>query len=504
VYTIDGFFLPTMDAFATRILRKSGYANIIKQLPATPMLHFAPVERYQPIMLWDIFLPDSWERNFSNGKFFENKIVVIGPYGTWSKDMHMTSVSNSTPMEGPKVHLNAIAAALQGDFIDVAGSTVCWSWLLASLLLPIFLFGCLQNRIWCYLIWIVGNLLILSISYLVYLHYSYITPLVFPLLGWNLTWIILICAETIWSWMEKKRIRSTLNRYLSKEVAATLIAGKDNYYQVLGGIKREAAVLFSDLRGFTPLSESLDPVQLVSLLNEYLTEMVEEIFLHRGRLDKFMGDAVMAVWGDLHQTESVSKSCIQAIDTSLGMIHRLHRMNLLWVAAGKPTLSMGIGIHCGDLIFGNLGSEHRMELTVIGDTVNLASRLEGQTKVYQQPLLVSAQVKQHTEHHYCWRSVDIVRVKGRSQSLEIFTLDPVHPLQKPAWLDRYHMAVQMYRGGVPGFGLDIWTALAAELPEDFLIQRYKLSAEVLSQGEAIEKLGGQNPLWFGDTVRPEK
>ncbi len=504
VYTIDGFFLPTMDAFATRVLRKGGHQNIIEQIPTTPMLRFAPVERYQPIMLWDIFLPDSWERNFNKGKFFENKLVIIGPYGTWSKDMHQTSISNAVPMEGPKIHLNAVAAALQNDFIHAAGTTAHWSWLFASLLFPLLVFNTLQNRSWCYLIWLSGNLLIALISYLVYQQYSYMTPFVFPLLGWNITWVILISAETVWSWMEKKRIRSTLNRYLSKEVAATLITGKNNYYQALGGVKREAVVLFSDLRGFTSLSEYFDPAQLVSLLNEYLTEMVEEIFLHHGRLDKFMGDAVMAAWGDLHGTKSISDNCIDAVNTSVGMIRRLERMNSLWQAAGKPTLNMGIGIHCGELIFGNLGSEHRMELTVIGDTVNLGSRLEGQTKVYQQPLLVSIQVKQLTENHYCWRSVDIVRVKGRSQPLEIFTLNPTSPQQTPTWLTQYHQAAQQYRNGSLDFGLSLWQQLAAEQPEDFLIQRYRLSAEMLLQGAAIEKLDGLNPLWFGDTIRPEK
>lgn len=424
VYKGQGFFLPQVDAFATRILRKAGYHELVTNLPGRAMIRYgnAPPGNYSPVMLWDLFLEDSWTRNFQDGAFFKDKLVLIGPYGTGFKDLHQTPIAKDPPLAGPQVHLNALAAAIGQHFIRTSSTPGYAIVLAVALLLPFPVFLLLHNRSWCYLVWLTGSLLLPLGAFLLYNHDFVLIPLVFPFLAWNGSWLILISLETIRSWLEKKKIRSTLDRYLSREVATTLISSGNGYYQALGGVRKEAVVLFSDLRNFTTLSEHADPVELVTLLNEYLTEMVAAIFARNGRLDKFMGDAVMAVWGDLYSHLSPEQNCIDAVHTALDMQARLERLNQRWAAQGRPTLSMGIGIHLGELIFGNLGSEQRMELTVIGDTVNLGSRLEGLTKVYGKSLLVSDAVAQATASQFDWQLIDTVQVKGRHQSLEIFSL----------------------------------------------------------------------------------
>lgn len=495
LYQATGFHMPTIDAFATKVLRKAGYQELIEKLPPSPMLHFAPLKSYQPIMLWDLFLEDSWRRNFAHGKFFKDKIVIIGPYGSWSNDQHATSISSTELMDGPKIHLNAISAAIHDNFISEATTRELWICFLLAFLLPICIFASIRNRTWCFLIWISGNFCYLLFSLAIYSWGSHMNPLFFPLLAWNACWIILISTETILSWIEKKQLRSTLNRYLSKEVAQHLISSKkDSYFQALGGVRREAVVLFSDLRNFTTLSENYPPVELVTLLNSYLTEMVAEIFRQKGRLDKFMGDAVMAVWGDLQESQNSKQTCEQAVRAAIGMIGKLKWLNQQWQKEQKPSLQMGIGIHCGELVFGNLGSEHRMELTVIGDTVNLGSRLEGETKKYQQPLLVSREVMENTAELFAWRSVDIVQVKGRRQAVEIYTLNPELPEQSEPWLDLYHQAVQQFRRGEQQFGKALWQKLSQQKPDDFLIKTYASNSEQLLAGKEWKKQNEQIPL----------
>ncbi|MEP6765731.1 MAG: adenylate/guanylate cyclase domain-containing protein, partial [Gemmatimonadaceae bacterium] len=141
---------------------------------------------------------------------------------------------------------------------------------------------------------------------------------------------------------------------------------------VLGGVRKPVAVLFSDIRGFTEVAESLPPDQMAAQLNEYFASMVECIFRHNGALDKFIGDAVMAYWG---APVAADDDADRAVRTALDMQENLRSLNSRWAAAGRPTLQVGIGIHFGDAFVGNIGSPRRLEYTLIGDTVNLANRL---------------------------------------------------------------------------------------------------------------------------------
>jgi len=171
--------------------------------------------------------------------------------------------------------------------------------------------------------------------------------------------------------MRRERLaRTNLERYFTPSVAACIVASEAEVRP--GGDKRPVAVLFSDIRGFTSLSEEMNPFQMAKLLSDYFTEMVDCVFRHRGTLDKFMGDALMAQWGaPIGELDDADRALRAALD----MQNALDRLNERWSIEGRPTMQAGIGLNFGEAFAGNIGSERRLEYTVIGDTVNTASRL---------------------------------------------------------------------------------------------------------------------------------
>jgi len=213
---------------------------------------------------------------------------------------------------------------------------------------------------------------------------------------------------------EEKRIRSTMSRYMSKEVADQLLsAGEDE----LGGKEQKVTVMFSDVRSFTSIAEALGPRETVSLLNEYFTEMVDVIFQHGGILDKYMGDGIMALYGAPFLGDHDADNALAAADA---MMERLAVLNLRRAEAGKQALAIGIGFSTGPTVIGNIGSVRRLDYTVIGDTVNLASRLEGATKQYGAKILLSEMTVRDLKRPATLREIDLIRVKGKDRPVAVY------------------------------------------------------------------------------------
>jgi adenylate cyclase len=221
--------------------------------------------------------------------------------------------------------------------------------------------------------------------------------------------------------MEKLRTRRTLERYVSKNLVKEIMENPDSFYSSLRGVRIPATVLFSDIVGFTSMTESADPEKLVAQLNEYLSRMTTAVFENNGTLDKFIGDAVMAVWGNVSSRGAAedAKSCTRA---ALSMRRELRALNEKWATQDIAPFRIGIGINHGDVVGGNIGSQEKADPTVIGDAVNLASRLEALTRTYAVDILVGARAAELIRDEFDLRSVALVQVKGKTQPVEIFTL----------------------------------------------------------------------------------
>jgi class 3 adenylate cyclase len=216
---------------------------------------------------------------------------------------------------------------------------------------------------------------------------------------------------------ERDLVKETFSRYVSKQVAEEILKHPDKIAP--GGKKRDVTILFSDVRGFTTFAEAHSPEEVISHLNEYLSAMVDIIFKYEGTLDKFIGDAVMAVFGS---PLPHSDDPMRAIKTALDMQSRLKELNEKWIAEGKETLRIGIGVNTGEVIAGNIGDIRRMEYTVIGDNVNLASRIEGLTKEYHCPIIISESTCEKVKERVEVNKLGSVTVKGKTQAIVIYEL----------------------------------------------------------------------------------
>ena len=238
---------------------------------------------------------------------------------------------------------------------------------------------------------------------------------------------------------DEKRLKSTMYRYMSQEVADQMIAGGED--AKLGGDRKDVSVLFSDIRSFTTISEEMDAEELVEMLNEYFERMVDAVFHFQGTLDKYIGDAIMAVFGSPLVLEN---HAWQAVQTSVTMRHRLADFNAKRAAANQRTISIGIGINSGNVISGNIGSTKRMEFTAIGDGVNLGARLEGATKQYGCDIIISENTYEPCKDLVRVRDLDCIRVKGKNEPVTIYELVSLHD---ESISDDTQKKIELYREG---------------------------------------------------------
>ena len=354
---------------------------------------------------------------------FRDKIVLLGPTALGIGDIRNTPFQGPTYM-GVEIHANVVDNLLHVDepgraflrrgnreeMVDLAGilffglglgwwfgkTKPAWATLSAAAVFALFLvlvvvaFG--RWGMWLSFVVPAGTLLA---------NYAGVTSF-----------------RMIFEEREKRKVRRTFQQYVSPGVIRLLEQDPGRFLR-RGGETKELTIMFADIRGFTSLSEGLTADEVVTLLNEYLGEMTEILFQRWGTLDKYIGDAIMAFWGSpFPQEDYAQRACSAALD----MCARLEELNLRWREENRPTLAIGVGLNTGPVNVGNMGSDRRLAWTVMGDNVNLASRLEGLTKEYGVRMVVSESTWQQVQSHFVGRDLDRIRVKGKQQPVGVYEL----------------------------------------------------------------------------------
>jgi len=256
------------------------------------------------------------------------------------------------------------------------------------------------------------------IVYLAFAHYGMWLSFVIPAGTLVANYATIISFRMVFEEREKRKVRKTFERYVSPGVIALMEKNPKKYFKT-GGESKELTVMFSDIRSFTTISEGLSPDELVRLLNEYLGEMTDILFRRWGTLDKYIGDAIMGFWGSpFPQDDHALRACACALD----MRARLQELNMKWEAEGRKQLAIGVGLNTGEVNVGNMGSSKRFAWTVMGDNVNLASRLEGITKEYHVQCVVSESTYRSAKDQYIFREIDRIKVKGKNLPVTIYEL----------------------------------------------------------------------------------
>jgi len=461
------------ESLAARSLTKMGHANDVPNDLRGHMIRFTAPSAFEARPLYEVFDPKLWQANYGDGAFFKDKIVMVGPSAQVFHDVVDTPMSPGTL--GPTLHFQAMAAALNHEFLRPTPRKVSMALVCAAGLVAWLLVAFVRKPLLC-----LGGLVAITAGYLVMARLLYdntgLLLLTVPVLSaLILSGLFSLGFEYFLERLEKLRTRRTLERYVSKNLVSESLENPDSYYSSLRGVRVPVTILFSDLIGFTTLAEKADPEALVTQLNEYLSRMTSVIFSNGGTLDKFIGDAIMAVWGNVRSpgTSQDAKSCARA---ALGMRRELSQLNQIWREQGRMGLGMGIGVNHGEVIVGNIGSQDRMDPTVIGDAVNLASRLEGLTRIYGVDMLVGASVAELVRDEVFLRSVARVQVKGKTKPVDVFTFVAARGEETDTeflkWLETYEEALEKFRTRDFTDAKILFSRFLEFYPDDLLAKMY--------------------------------
>ena len=365
------------ESIGARALQRLGRPDLIRS-GALPFRFAGGPGTIAPRPIYEIFVPDLWTRNFGEGSFFKDKIVFVGPEGSWSHDEHGTPFrvvdGDEALMPGPEIHLNALNAALQSDFlIELAPRTELITFIIAGLVGT--LLSIPRGPIWRSIATAVALGLFGNAAVVAYNESGLLVPMVLPTAIILTTVVINIITDYRSERKEKAEIRSALGHYVGENIVQEVLENPDTFLAALAGVRRNVTVMFSDIRGFTKLTTERWPTELVAHLNEYFSAMTDVILAHAGTVDKFMGDGLMAVWGNLRNQDE-RENVHSALRAALAMQSTLEKLNRGWQARGWPVLRLGIALAYGEATIGNIGSSRKMEFTAIGHVVNVASRLE--------------------------------------------------------------------------------------------------------------------------------
>jgi adenylate cyclase len=412
----EGLFAEALVAAAGRLVATTPEDAYISY--GSPPNSYLTVSYYQALES-DRYLPKG---------IFKGKIVIVGRTTVATVESEkgvsdyfatpflLLASAKNCLMSGIEVHANIVHDILAGEFVTRMGSAER-----ATLVLLIGALAGLLQFHWRPCLSAVFTatacLGLAAAAFILFDRYGYWIPVFSFILPFGFSYATFGADAYLYAEQKKREIKRAFSHYLSPSVLEAVLANPEGLK--LGGIKVEATVLFSDIAGFTKLSEQNAPEVISRLLNRYMTAMTKIIMLHNGTIDKFIGDAIMAFWGaPLPDPEHAMNACRAAVE----MRERLASLNRELRENGLPEVSFRIGINTGEVIVGNMGSEELFDYTVIGDTVNLASRLEGANKQFDTDILISRLVYDKVKDRIEARSLGKISVKGKADMVEVYAL----------------------------------------------------------------------------------
>ncbi len=346
--------------------------------------------------------------------YFNDKIFLIGTSLAGLFDLRNTPMLQAFP--GVEIHANILQTLLDQNF--VTRMTATGTFVLMALLGIVL--GILMNffkPLYSILLLVFAGLLHIFISWILFVDSNLWVDIFTPILTIFVTFSVVYIYRYATEERNKRFIRSTFSHFVTKSVVDELLANPDKIK--LGGEKKICTVMFSDVAGFTSISEKLSPEALVSLLNDYLTQMTNIIFEYDGMLDKYEGDAIMAVYGaPVSSGNDAYNACISALE----MQEALKRMRAMLRKQGRDELYARIGLNTGPMVVGNMGSETRFDYTVMGDAVNLGARLEPACKQYGVNIMIGPQTYAQAKEKIFARQLDLLRVHGKTEPVEVYEL----------------------------------------------------------------------------------
>jgi adenylate cyclase len=349
-----------------------------------------------------------------NPDAFRGKIVLIGTTTVTMQDVHPTPFSTQIPTPGVEIVANAIDTLINGKFLREAPPWIGFLVTLLAAALAALISRSKQPSL------TITFLIVATFGYLIFvlvsfLKFRYILPTMTPLIMLFLGVILPTLEQAVSQELEKRRVRNLFSRFISPEMVDQMMSTQD-----LNSLNKRSniSIIFSDIRGFTTLSEKLSPEDVVALLNPYLEAMSKVIYKHGGTVDKYEGDAIIAFFGE---PVPFKDHAVRALRASLDMRVALSELRKQWEKEGRPNqIEMGIGINSGEVFVGLLGSAERINYTIIGDNANLASRLQDLTKTYAWPILISESTYQQVKDEFDAEFADAVTVKGKTKPVNVY------------------------------------------------------------------------------------
>ncbi len=480
--------------------------GLVRRIPFEGSFAQKIVELYNPDLLTDVPLEDGdliinystppYEYNAISYKdiYFDtfdpqrikDKIALIGVTTPSVQDHASTPIKPETDMPGIEIHANAIQTVLDQNFLH--NQTKPSQIITVAALTIVGAIALVFSPLWLGILLVI----LMMLGYYTAAHMAYangiIINMIYPFLAIVLTYIGSVMYKYFAELRQRQYLQTAFGRYLSPDIMQEVLKNPQLLHR--SGMKREITVFFSDIAGFTTVSEQLKPTDLLDLVNDYLGAMTDIVLQHHGTLDKYVGDAIVAYFGaPLKQADHAHRAC----SVALAMREKLPSLHEKWKREGKPLIDFRIGINTGDAIVGNVGSEKRFDYTIMGDEVNLGSRLEGANKRYGTRIMVSEQTYTMVRDEFIFRPLDIIKVKGKDNAIEVFELvahkDRLSETGEKL-LSQYNKAISLYRNREFKIAYDEFKKALEIHPDDEPSKLYAQRSDILSNYPPPENWDG--------------